>query len=193
MSWCGGGPAPGGEWGVQRAATLQGGTDGPNGVYRYGASGYPTQSFQASNYWVDVVFDPNAVDTSPPTVIQRAPAPGATGVATGAVVTATFSEPAQQSTVAFDLPGSRRTGGRPGLRRGYVQRWATSSRCQRRIVPGLTKKAAHRSRGSRRDNAASSTRSARLQHRPGDLAAQHHNLVPQHHQLDILGRVAPQP
>ena len=27
-----------------------------NGVYRYGASGFPTDSFQSSNYWVDVSF-----------------------------------------------------------------------------------------------------------------------------------------
>jgi hypothetical protein len=32
------------------------GVDGPNGVYRYGASGFPNSSFQSTNYWVDVVF-----------------------------------------------------------------------------------------------------------------------------------------
>ena len=26
------------------------------GVYLYGAGGFPTQSYQGSNYWVDVVF-----------------------------------------------------------------------------------------------------------------------------------------
>jgi hypothetical protein len=31
------------------------GTDGGNGVYRYG-SGFPTNTWNASNYWVDVVF-----------------------------------------------------------------------------------------------------------------------------------------
>jgi hypothetical protein len=35
---------------------LQNGTDGANGVYRYGASGFPTSSYLSSNYWVDVVF-----------------------------------------------------------------------------------------------------------------------------------------
>lgn len=36
-----------------------------NGVYRYGAtSAFPTDSFQASNYWVDVVFAPG--DPPPP-------------------------------------------------------------------------------------------------------------------------------
>lgn len=27
-----------------------------NGVYRYGASAFPNNSYQASNYWVDVLF-----------------------------------------------------------------------------------------------------------------------------------------
>ncbi|WP_244227390.1 DUF4082 domain-containing protein [Corallococcus aberystwythensis] len=36
-----------------------------NGLYRYGStSGFPTNSFNASNYWVDVAFQPN--DTTPP-------------------------------------------------------------------------------------------------------------------------------
>lgn len=35
-------------------------TDGPNGVYEYTATGaFPTSTFNASNYWVDVVFAPN--------------------------------------------------------------------------------------------------------------------------------------
>jgi hypothetical protein len=36
---------------------LSNGTSGGNGVYRYGTtSGFPTSSYQSSNYWVDVVF-----------------------------------------------------------------------------------------------------------------------------------------
>jgi hypothetical protein len=36
---------------------LASGVDGPNGVYLYGAaSSFPNQSFNASNYWVDLVF-----------------------------------------------------------------------------------------------------------------------------------------
>ena len=37
---------------------------GSNGLYRYGTSGFPTSSFNASNYWVDVAFQPN--DTTAP-------------------------------------------------------------------------------------------------------------------------------
>jgi hypothetical protein len=38
---------------------LADGMDGGNGVYRYGASGFPTDTFNKSNYWVDVVFQPS--------------------------------------------------------------------------------------------------------------------------------------
>ena len=37
---------------------LKSGTDGGNGVYIYG-SGYPNKSFNGTNYWVDVVFQPS--------------------------------------------------------------------------------------------------------------------------------------
>jgi hypothetical protein len=36
---------------------LANGVDGPNGVYRYGAGGgFPTSTFNAGNYWVDIAF-----------------------------------------------------------------------------------------------------------------------------------------
>ena len=41
------------------------GTDGANGVYRYGASGFPNSSYASSNYWVDVVFTTDR-DSKPP-------------------------------------------------------------------------------------------------------------------------------
>ena len=64
---------------------LQNGADGGNGVYRYGSpSSFPTESYQASNYWVDVVFETSAVDTTPPLVTSRSPVAGAAEVAVGA-------------------------------------------------------------------------------------------------------------
>ena len=81
------------------------GVDGPNGIYKYGPSGglfsgTGPDTFQSSNYGVDVVFE-NTVgpDTTPPTITARSPASGATGVATGANVTATFSEPMDSNTI----------------------------------------------------------------------------------------------
>ena len=75
------------------------------GVYLYGTGGFPTFSFSSTNYWVDVVFDATAGDSTPPTVTGRTPAPGATGVAVSSPVTATFSEPVQPATVSMTLTG----------------------------------------------------------------------------------------
>lgn len=84
---------------------LANGEDGPNGVYNYGAAGYPTSAFNASNYWVDVVFD-TGPDTTPPAVVSTVPANLATGVLPTAAVSATFDEaldPATVSTSTFEL------------------------------------------------------------------------------------------
>jgi hypothetical protein len=71
---------------------LAGGFDGPNGVYLYGGSGFPT-SGSNHNYWVDVVLTlSGSTDTTPPTVSSVTPANGATGVSAGTAVSATFSE-----------------------------------------------------------------------------------------------------
>ena len=35
---------------------LGNGVDGGNAVYAYGGAAFPTQTYQASNYWVDVLF-----------------------------------------------------------------------------------------------------------------------------------------
>ena len=37
---------------------LRDGVSGANGVYVYGASAFPANAFQSSNYWVDVIFSP---------------------------------------------------------------------------------------------------------------------------------------
>jgi Domain of unknown function (DUF4082)/Bacterial Ig-like domain len=72
-----------------------------NGVYRYGASGFPSNSYNAGNYWVDVVFNTavGGTDTTPPTVAAITPAAGATGVGTSAPVIVSFSEPVDPATV----------------------------------------------------------------------------------------------
>ncbi len=39
---------------------LQDGVDGPDGVFYYGSGGiFPNQTWESSNYWVDIVFSPN--------------------------------------------------------------------------------------------------------------------------------------
>lgn len=76
---------------------LQDGVSGSNGLYVYSASSaFPTQSYNSSNYWVDVVFDDDAgeppVDNEPPTVLSVSPASGALNVTTGSNVMVTFNE-----------------------------------------------------------------------------------------------------
>ncbi|SHF73951.1 Ig-like domain-containing protein [Geodermatophilus nigrescens] len=76
---------------------LADGEDGPNGVYVYGARAFPTRPGSA-NYWVDVVFRP-APDTLPPTVTGTAPGAGSTSVPVDVVVSATFSEQVDPTSV----------------------------------------------------------------------------------------------
>ncbi len=79
---------------------LADGASGGNGVYRYGASSaFPNQTWNASNYWVDVVFTGGSADTTPPAVIATTPQAGASSVAPSSTVTATFSEAMQAATI----------------------------------------------------------------------------------------------
>jgi hypothetical protein len=84
---------------------LQNGLAGGNGVYRYGPSSFPTASFAAGNYWVDVVFDREATDTIAPTAIYQVPAPALLNVPIDAATTVNFSEPVQEATIDFELRG----------------------------------------------------------------------------------------
>ena len=80
---------------------LADGEDGPNGVYRYSATSvFPNNTFQSSNYWVDVVFSTGSgSDITAPTVTSVSPLSGATGVSINTTVTANFSEAINASSV----------------------------------------------------------------------------------------------
>ncbi|GAA0259623.1 hypothetical protein GCM10010492_70670 [Saccharothrix mutabilis subsp. mutabilis] len=67
------------------------GTDGPNGVYRYGG-GFPSDTYHRSNYWVDVVYR-NGLngDTTAPVLESRAPESAT--VPQSGVVSLTYNEP----------------------------------------------------------------------------------------------------
>jgi hypothetical protein len=88
--------APRGHYAVAANAFTADVTAGPltapaagNGRYRYGG-GFPADTWQQSNYFVDVVFVTAA--PSLPTVVGVTPAGGATGVAVGGALTATLSK-----------------------------------------------------------------------------------------------------
>ncbi|MBC7977665.1 MAG: DUF4082 domain-containing protein, partial [Myxococcales bacterium] len=82
---------------------LSNGAAGGNGVYNYSSTTtFPSSTFNATNYWVDLVFSATGTtppDTTPPTVSSVSPAAGATGVATTTAVSATFSEAMNAATI----------------------------------------------------------------------------------------------
>ena len=81
---------------------LANGENGGNGLFRYGVGGgFPTGSYQSTNYWVDVVFTNSLGDTTAPTVTGRSPAVSATGVPQDTNVNVTFSEHVDPATVSI--------------------------------------------------------------------------------------------
>ena len=70
-------------------------------MYRYGSSSaFPNQTWNSTNYWVDVVFSETlGSDTTPPTVNSISPAANAVNVSTGTTVTAVFSEAMDPATI----------------------------------------------------------------------------------------------
>ena len=79
---------------------LRDGVSGGDGVYNYSAtSTFPNSTYQASNYWVDVVFNLAGPDTTPPTVTAFTPSSGATNVSKGTSLTATFSKTMDSTTI----------------------------------------------------------------------------------------------
>ena len=87
---------------------LADGVDGSNGVYKYGG-GFPTDTFNKTNYWVDVIFSASGgTDNTPPAVVGVVPVSGAPAVAATSDVRATFTEPLDPSTLTtstFTLQG----------------------------------------------------------------------------------------
>jgi len=89
---------------------LRDGVSGPNGVYRLiSASGFPLDSYNSTNYWVDVVF--STTRPAGPTVHSVTPAAGATGVNVGGVITATFNEMMEPSSIYTSTFELRDAGG----------------------------------------------------------------------------------
>ena len=87
---------------------LRDGVDGPNGLYVYGsATAFPNNTFDTENYWVDVVFTTTPpVDTTPPTVASTVPTNNATNISPSTLITATFSEAMDASTITSSTAGS---------------------------------------------------------------------------------------
>lgn len=70
------------------------------GVYVYGSGGFPTNSYMATNYWVDVVLKTNSTtDAVAPTVSAFSPANGTSNVSSSIAPAVTFSEAMNSTTV----------------------------------------------------------------------------------------------
>ncbi len=79
-------------------------TAGGNGLYLYGAGGFPDHSYNGAHYWVDVVFSTTAPpDVTPPAVAVRSPLGGASSVPVDVTPQATFTEAVTPSTVTMTL------------------------------------------------------------------------------------------
>jgi hypothetical protein len=78
----------------------------PAGVY--GVAGtYPSQSYQNTNYYVDVLFTTS--DTSPLTVIDRQPLPNSSSVPASTTVTAKYSKPVVPASATITLKDANGT------------------------------------------------------------------------------------
>ena len=75
---------------------------GGNGVYRYGPSGFPDQSWNATSYWVDAVFSQTPpADTRAPKVTSVTPgAGGHRRCPVSSNVKVSFDEPLAASSVS---------------------------------------------------------------------------------------------
>jgi len=83
---------------------LKNGANGSNGVFTYAsASTFPMTGATATNFWVDVVFNPN---NGPPIVTATVPTSGASGASQTGPVTATFSKTIDPTTLVFSLADS---------------------------------------------------------------------------------------
>ncbi len=87
-------------------------TNGPltalakGGVYVYGSgNAFPSNSYDASNYWVDVVYS-FAPGSTPPTVTAATPSGGSPGNPVSVAPTTTFSQAVLPGTVSFTLMDS---------------------------------------------------------------------------------------
>jgi hypothetical protein len=87
-----------------------------NGVYRYGSSsGFPTRSWNASNYWVDVVFTPaqepapTTTTTEPPATTTTTQPPATTTTTTAPPPTTTTTQPAPTTTTTTAPPPTTTT------------------------------------------------------------------------------------
>ena len=85
---------------------LRDGLNGGNGVYVYGARAFPTDTYQSTNYWVDVVFSQPAAATATSTATTGATATAPTASTATAAATTTTTGTSTPTTA----PSATQTG-----------------------------------------------------------------------------------
>jgi methionine-rich copper-binding protein CopC len=101
---------PNGHYSTQSGGLANAVSNGPltvaanGGVYAYGSSGtFPTGTYQNTNYWVDVVYQPIP---NPPAVSVAYPSGGATSVPVTEPLTVTFNSTIQSGSAQVSLTDS---------------------------------------------------------------------------------------
>jgi Domain of unknown function (DUF4082)/Bacterial Ig-like domain/Bacterial Ig domain len=78
-------------------------SSGGNGVYNLGGQAFPTQTYNGSNYAVDVIFDTTEPPGAPPALLSVSPYPGSSSNPVTTDPTATFTKSMDTSTLSFDV------------------------------------------------------------------------------------------
>jgi hypothetical protein len=78
---------------------------GGNGVYAVGGQTFPTQTYNGSNYAVDVIFDTVQPPGAPPTLLSVTPYPGSSSNPVSTDPTATFSKSMNTAALSFTMTG----------------------------------------------------------------------------------------
>ena len=99
---------------------LANGVDGPNAVYVYGASAFPTQTFNSNNYWVDVVFTDGPSIQSVPCTYAVSSASSSIGGAGGPGSVTVTADAACDWTSVSDVDWIAVTSGESGTGNGTV-------------------------------------------------------------------------
>jgi hypothetical protein len=82
-----------------------------NGVYKYGsAGGFPTSSFQSTNYWVDPLFKPSAASPSPSPSGSPSPTPSPTPTDPPSGTATLFASTATPTSASWNDPGAVEVG-----------------------------------------------------------------------------------